>query len=259
MQKILVLLLSLTLFSCGSDKTSGTQKNPGFAVQLEDINKLREELSGSWESWRPASRNIKDTVIHSSGELSESYSENGPQCHYVYENIKYTTIWNSEIEDFDLDREFISYYLGSDSTEDPAVCHLRANTGSAGDAFGLTFGAVLFLYLDELPNDERKESPIFDEIKVTSMIKGELNGFKTWKLTYFVKGKINESSYVLPKTLKRNKTDLTYSGTLSVTFTSEVPFTAWLLKTTYEISLSDGTGFGESDLIVESINGIKIQ
>ncbi|OUR99824.1 hypothetical protein A9Q84_02005 [Halobacteriovorax marinus] len=259
MQKMLILFMGLILISCGSDNSGGNLKNPGFVINVEDINKMREDLSAAWENWRPASRNVTDEVIHASGELTESHSDDGPKCHYVYENILYTTVWNTDIEDFDLDREFINYYLGSDSTEDPAVCHLRANTGSAGDAFGLKFSALIFLYLDQLDSDSPKNAPIFDEIKVISMRKGEVRGIKTWELSYSIKGKVSDSAYILPRKLKENKRDLTYSGTLSVTFASEVPFTAWLLKSAVEVHLSDGTGFGENDLFVESINNVIIK
>lgn len=260
MYKILVLALSISLFSCNSsDSTPGSGGGGGIVVNLEDINKMREELSESWNSWKPESRNQRDIVTHIGGEVEESSDEFGPICHYIYSSIKYTTTWNQEADTFDLERELVNYTLGDRTSEDESICHLRANESTLGDSLGLGLSAILFLALDQLDSSDADMSSVpFDEIRPVSMVKRIKNGVKLWDLKYFISGTMDDLESIKLTSLKNLKMNSKFSGYLTVTFASEVPFTAWVIKSGYEFTMSDGTLIGGEELQVTSLNNKPI-
>jgi hypothetical protein len=262
MYKILLLTLSLFLFSCNSSDPADPGGDGGVVVNLEDINKLRKELSNSWESWKPESRNQRDIVTHIGGEVEEGSEEYGPVCHYIYDSIKYTTTWNREADTFDLSRELINYTLGSRTSEDESICHLRANQSTLGDSLGLSLGAIVFLHLDEIgrTDSEFDEVP-FDEIKPVSMVKRVKNGVKLWDLKYFIRGTYQDFNSLNLKSIAKFKnlnSNTSFSGFLTVTFASEVPFTAWIVKSGYVFNLSNGTSVAGEELQVTSFNNSPI-
>ncbi|WP_127713993.1 hypothetical protein [Halobacteriovorax sp. HLS] len=255
MKFLLILCLSILVVSCKGDSAA---ENPpiAFVENLEDINTLRSELSASWENWQPTTRNQKDVVIYPEGEIEESHNSD-LICHYIYDSIIYTTIWNREAETFDISRELINFTLGENSTEEPGVCNLRANHSSTGDALGLYITPTILLYLDQL-GDENSPMP-FDTIRPVRMTKALVNGLITWNLTYYIEADIEAVSGLNLKNIKVDKFANSISGDFSVTFASEVPPTAWHLKTSYNFSTSDGQAFGGEEKNVLSINSIFIQ
>ena len=265
MLKIFILVFSFSLFSCNSSDSTPPGGNGGVVVNLEDINKMRNELSESWENWKPQSRNQRDVVTHIGGEKEESFEEFGPVCHYIYDSIKYTTTWNREFDNFDLDRELINFYLGSGTTEDESVCNLRANDNTFGDSLGMSLGSIVFLFLDQFDRSDSDMASIpFDEIKPVSMVKRVVDGVKLWDLKYFIRGtledfnSINLKSLNKLKILNKSKMNETFTGYFTVTFASEVPFTAWIIKSGYQFNLSNGTAIGGEELQVTSLNNRRI-
>lgn len=256
MKFLLILCLSVLLISCNGDSSTSPSGEVVVVENLEDINNLRKELSESWENWRPTIRNQKDVVVYPEGELEEFHNSD-LVCHYIYDSIIYTTVWNREEDTFDIKRELINFTLGQNTTEDPSVCNLRANHSSIGDSLGLFITPTILLFLDQL-GDENSPMP-FDTIRPTQMTKVLVNGLITWRLTYYIEADIEAVGGLNLKNVKIDKFSNSISGHFTITFASEVPPTAWHLKTSYQFSSSDGNAFGGEEKNVLSINSTFIQ
>ena len=257
MKYIIALIFLSTLLSCNSDDSSPSGE-VRRVVNLEQINKKREELVHSWENWIPQSRNQRDVIVHGEGETLESLGDDGLSCHYLYNSVTYTTVWNREAETYDLSREFSGLTLGSETTEEEEVCLLRANTSGLGDSLGMALIPMALLYMDQTPTNGGIDFP-FEELRPLSLEKKMVGGIQNWTLTYFIRGSFEDLDFFKIKSLKSIKRNQKFNGTISFTFASEVPFPAWLLKMSYSFNLSDGTAFGGEEKQVLFINGRRAQ
>jgi hypothetical protein len=260
MKHVFFIAISFLLFSCNSsDSAPGNDGGGGgTVVNLEEINKSRQKLLNSWETWTPQSRNQKDIVTHSAGEVVESVGDTGSNCHYIFNGVTYTTVWNREADTYDIEREFSGLLLGSETTEEEEVCFLRANSSNLGDSLGLAILPMAFLYMDQAPRDGSVDIP-FDEIKPVRFDQSVVKGLKIWTITYFLRGTMEDFGMMNLKELNSLKSTGSFSGHITFTFASEVPFTAWLLKTGYDLKLSNGSVVAGEEKQVVSINGSFIQ
>ena len=266
MRYLLVLSLSLLLFSCKEEQNNGA---PATTDQnIEEINQIRDLIISKWQSWYPEV-NEKHTLVKNSGEINEE--ENDLICHYIYPQIKFEytlTGLEDNTPTYLINRILDNFTLGEATTNDSTYCNENATkTLSDLEIFTDYLSALILLNLDRLPSPD--DNPMAREltdadfqavpIQIISSSR-EINNqvIGIYKLTYRVSGSIAEApAKLLRISNMQKKLGQSFSGTLSITFATEVISGAFILSTETKVIVQDNP-FNETRKEVLSLNGVDL-